>query len=314
LTVLIILGVVCSLHLITSDTPAQADTPFHSLEVSLFPPELTAKVTETELGAVTFGGNVTVEKPQAIAPVTVTLFAVCGRGWPTIHSPTTMEFTNPGTHRFQVTVVVPPGTIVSSATVVAKAHAESTVWEAEDFANAIVHVGRFIKMDVWTDSERYDTSDGFMVTGKLFINNSGNGEESFRIEMDNDPKAVERFDVNEGVIIPPFTMMEVEFAVHIKEDYDIPFEGEIITVVIKVTSITSEDRDIPYSKTHPIFIEIQGFQKDLEENWPKYIAYGVGGALAIVIAVFILRKRRERLDQADEKGEPRDGEDLQTQT
>jgi hypothetical protein len=299
LTVLIILGVVCSLHLITSDTPAQADTPFHSLEVSLFPPELTAKVTETELGAVTFGGNVTVEKPQAIAPVTVTLFAVCGRGWPTIHSPTTMEFTNPGTHRFQVTVVVPPGTIVSSATVVAKAHAESTVWEAEDFANAIVHVGRFIKMDVWTDSERYDTerydtSDGFMVTGKLFINNSGNGEESFRIEMDNDPKAVERFDVNEGVIIPPFTMMEVEFAVHIKEDYDIPFEGEIITVVIKVTSITSEDRDIPYSKTH--------------------IAYGVGGALAIVIAVFILRKRRERLDQADEKGEPRDGEDLKAQT
>ena len=103
LTVLIVLGVAFALFLITSDDTAYADTPFHSLQISLFPAELTAKLTETELGAVTFGGNVTVEKPQAIAEVTVSLTAECGRGWPAVHSPQTMKFINPGTQRFQVT-------------------------------------------------------------------------------------------------------------------------------------------------------------------------------------------------------------------
>ncbi len=276
----------------TVDNGAIADTPFHALYISLFPEMLTAEPTESELGAVTFGGNVTVDKPQAIAMVTVTLTSECGRGWPVVHSPQTMKFNNAGTQRFQVTVIVPPATPVSSATVTVHAHAESTIWEADESASASVRVGQFIHMDIWTDSDKYETGDGLMVNGKLFINNSGNGEDSFRIEMENDPAAVSSFDVNEGVIVPPFTLLEVWFTVHINEEFDVPFEGEFITVVIKATSISAESKDLLYSKTHRIVIEIEGLQQSLEKDWPTYVAYGVAGVLVVVAAVFIVRWRR----------------------
>lgn len=292
LTILIVLGVVLALYQITSDDTAYADTPFHSLEISLFPAELTAEPSESKLGVVTFGGNVTVEKPQAIAQVTVSMSSECGRGWPAVQSPQTMEFINPGTQRFQVTVIVPPGTLVSSASVMVYAHAESTIWEADESASATVRVGQFIKMDVWTDADKYDTGDGRTVIGKLFINNSGNGEDSFRVEMENDPSAISGFAVNEGVTAPPFTMLEVTFTVHISEDFDVPFEGEFITVNIKVTSIMAESMDTPVSKTHPIIINVQGLQKSLEEDWPMYIVYGVVGTLAVVGVVRIVRRRR----------------------
>ena len=292
LTILIVLGVALALFHITSDDSVYADTPFHSLHISLFPAALTAELTETQLGAVTFGGNVTVEKPQAIAMVTVSMSSECGRGWPAVQSPQTMEFINPGTQRFQVTVIVPPGTLVSSASVTVYAHAESTIWEADESASAIVRVGQFITMDVWTDADKYDTEGGRTVIGKLFINNSGNGEDSFRIEMENDPSAISGFDVYEGVPALPFTILEVTFTVHISEDFDVPFEGEFITVNIKVTSIAAESSDTPVSKTHPIIINIQGLQKSLEEEWPTYIAYGVVGTLAVVGVVRIVRWRR----------------------
>ena len=299
LTVLIVLGVALALFLITSDDTAYAETPFHSLGISLFPAELTAELSETQLGAVTFGGNVTVEKPQAIAMVTVSMSSECGRGWPTVQSPQTMEFINPGTQRFQVTVIVPPGTLVSSASVTVYAHAESTIWEADESASATVRVGQFIEMDVWTDADKYDTGDGRTVIGKLFINNSGNGEDSFRIEMENDPSAVSGFDVYEGVPALPFTILEVTFTVHISEDFDVPFEGEFITVNIKVTSIAAESSDKPVSKTHPIIINVQGLQNSLEEDWPTYVAYGVVGTLAVVGVVRFVRWRRgKREDEA----------------
>ena len=302
LTMLIVLGVVLALQHITSDDTALAETPLHSLGVSLFPEELTAKITETQLGAVTFGGNVTVEKPKTITPVTVTLSVECGRGWPVVLSPQTMEIINPGTHRFQVTVIVPPATPVTSATVTVHAHAESTIWEADESDSATVHVGQFIHMEIWTGSDMYETGDGLMVSGKLFINNSGNGEDSFRIEMENDPAAVSSFDVNEGVIVPPFTLLEVWFTVHINEDFDVPFEGEFITVVIKATSISAESKDLLYSKTHPIVIEIEGLQQSLEKDWPTYVAYGVAGTLAVVaVALFVRWRRGKGEDEAPSK-------------
>ena len=296
LTGLIILGVALALSLITSDDTAYADTPFHSLGISLFPAELTAELSETQLGVVTFGGNVTVEKPQAIAMVTVSLTAECGRGWPVVRSPHTFEFINAGTQRFQVTVIVPPGTLASSATVTVYAHAESTIWEADETTSVSVHAGQFIQMDVWTDADKYDTGDGRTVIGKLFINNSGNGEDSFRIEMENDPSAVSGFDVYEGVPALPFTILEITFTVHISEDFDVPFEGEFVTVNIKVTSIAAESSDTPVSKTHPIIINIQGLQKSLEEDWPTYVAYGVVGTLAVVGVVRIVRWRRGKVE------------------
>ncbi|MCK5415614.1 MAG: hypothetical protein KAJ35_09560, partial [Thermoplasmata archaeon] len=224
LTMLLVLGMVLALYQITADDTAYADSPVHSLEISLFPAELTARITQSQLGAVTFGGNVTIEKPQAVGRLTVTLSYECGREWPVRIHPQSIDFINPGTQSFQVTIMVPPGTPVSSATVTVNAHAESPLWEADESASATVRVGQFFKMNFRTDADKYQTGEGLTVSGKLFINNSGNGEDSFRIEMENDPSAVSGFDVDEVVTMPPFTTLEVGFRVHISEDFDVPFD------------------------------------------------------------------------------------------
>ena len=87
-----------------------APNPIPILSPSLYPNQLQAKVTQAQLGAVTFGGNATVEKIQGIERVTVTLQAIVNTGWPVVLSPQTIAFINPGNQKFQVTVIVPPST------------------------------------------------------------------------------------------------------------------------------------------------------------------------------------------------------------
>ena len=289
---LLVLGMVLALYQITSDDTAYADSPVHSLDVSLVPDELTARITQSQLGAVTFGGNVTIEKPQGVGRVAVSLSYESGRDWPVTIAPQSFEFINPGTKSFQFTIVVPPGTPVSSATVTVIAHAKSAAWEADESTSATVRVGQFFKMNFGTDADKYQAGDGLTVSGKLFINNSGNGEDSFRIEMENDPSAVSGFDVDEVVTMPPFTTLEVGFRIHIDEDFDVPFDGEVIKVIIKVTSITAESKGLQYYKTHPITLEIEGLQNSLEEDWPTYVGYGFAGTLAVVGVVLVIRRRR----------------------
>jgi hypothetical protein len=112
------------------------------------------------------------------------------------------------------------------------------------------------------------------------------------IEMENDPSAVSGFDVDEVVTMPPFTTLEVGFRIHIDEDFDVPFDGEVIKVIIKITSIAAESKGLQYYKTHPITLEIEGLQNSLEEDWPTYVGYGVAGTIAVVGVVLVIRRRR----------------------
>ena len=85
-----------------------APNPIPIVSVSLYPPQQEAKVDHSEGDAVSFGGNCTVEQMQFITS-TVTLTCAVDENWSIILSPEEMIFTNPGTKRFTVTVIVPLG-------------------------------------------------------------------------------------------------------------------------------------------------------------------------------------------------------------
>jgi uncharacterized membrane protein len=178
--------------------------PMHSLHVSLFPEELGAKVTEDQLGAVTFGGNVTIEKQQGVERVSVTLDGDTASGWPTVVSPQTMAFINPGTQQFQLTVIVPPGTPVSSTTSTVYVHASSPIWEDDQTASVRVYVHQYFKLDIWMEQTSYESEPGDSVMGKIYVNNSGNGEDTFAISVEDLPEGISKMHFNEEQVTVPY--------------------------------------------------------------------------------------------------------------
>jgi hypothetical protein len=83
--------------------------PIPVLTLSLEPNHMEAEVTQSQLGAVTFGGTATVDQMRIMSS-TGTLQAVVNTGWPVVVSPQTLEFQGPGSEEFQVSVIVPPAT------------------------------------------------------------------------------------------------------------------------------------------------------------------------------------------------------------
>ena len=281
--------------------PAEA-IPLHSLHVSLYPDSLDAKPTNTDFGAVSFGGNVTVEKVQGVARVTVTLDADTDRGWPVVWSPQTMVFINPGTQRFTVTVIVPLGTPPSVGTVTAVAQADSPIWSETETTEARVNVIQFYEYETWIDGTVGNGIPGGSISGELVIYNNGTGEDTYLIALEDVPDVVTSWDVPESVTIPSKMEMEVEFTFALDDDYDVPYEGQMFTLVFEIRSAGAPDSDPLREHTIHYYIYIEGLEAKLVNNWPTYVAYGVIVALAITASFIIFRRvkrSREDLSEAD---------------
>jgi len=164
--------------------------PVPVLTLQLTPTQLQAHVTTTQNGPVMFGGNATVEAAFGIMTVTVTLSPSCI--WPAIISPSTMEFKEARPQPFHVTVVVPPrtsaleiGQLIVSGT--AKAPGMPT---ATATANAVVTVAQYYMFELATRNDTLaGAAPGGTVAGRLTINNTGNGLDTFRIALE-DPAGV----------------------------------------------------------------------------------------------------------------------------
>jgi len=296
LLLVVILALLSIFQLTTEDAEA---LPGHAMSVSLFPAQLDAKVTESQDGAVTFGGNLTIEKPQGIERVTVTLTADCT--WPVVVSPQTIPFINPGTQRFQLTVIVPGGTPVSSATVTVYARAESPIWDDDQSASARVNVQQYFKMDIWSNVALYKTEPGQTVIGKMFVNNSGNGEDTFAISTEEPPNGLSNVLFREGqVSVPRGYVGEFTFSLIVSEDLDPGMDGVMLTVIFRVESLKVSETGQLYVKTFPIYLYFQGLEEQLKENWPTYVGYGVVAPLMIVPVAFLYRRRKRKKEPLPE--------------
>lgn len=296
------------LSLVSIEADDSSGLPMHSLQVTLTPAELGAKVTEDQLGAVTFGGNVTVSKQQGIEQVTVTLTADCANGWPTVVSPQSMAFINPATQRFQLTVIVPPATPVSSTTATVYAHAESLIWEEDQTASARVTVAQYFKMDVWMSQDSFESEPGGSVIGKIGVNNSGNGEDTFAISLEELPDGISKVHFNEEQVTVPYGLLsEFTFTLDVDEDLEVDKEGTVITVIIKITSLGAKTKGLLYVKTYPTYVYLPGWETKLKEDWPTYVGYVAVAAVIIVPVALVIRWRRGRdtgpeVDPGVEKG------------
>jgi sporulation-control protein spo0M len=277
--------------------------PRHSLHVTLYPDSLDAKITNTQLGAVTFGGNVTVEKPQGVERVTVTLVADTDKGWPVVTSPSTIAFINPGTERFTVTVIVPDGTPPTIGTVTVTAQATSPIWSETETAEALVNVIQFYEFQTWIDGTLGNGIPGGSISGELIIFNNGTGEDTFHISLEDIPDAVTSWDVPDSVTIPSRMEMEVQFTLGLDDDYDVPYAGQMFTLVFKVRSAGRADSDILREHTVLYFLYFEGLEGKLVNNWPTYVGYGVVIVLAIVVSVIVFKRvRRSKVDLPEPEG------------
>jgi hypothetical protein len=275
--------------------PASADLPMHSLEVSLFPSELTAKPTEDALGAVTFGGNLTVEKPQGVERVTVTLSGSISSGWPLVITPQTIAFINPRTERFQATVIVPPGTLASAQGVLTvTAVAKSPIWDDEATAVATVRVDQYLKMNVTL----LDVSDnvvekGGTFIGKFRINNTGNGLDTFIVEIVKGNDLLQSWDLPDPLMIPPGQFAEVSFSLTLKDDLDVGVgEDAYRTFTLRVSSMYMQEHGGVYSKDIPLYVHIMTFTGKLVENWMTYILWIAATVVVVVTPLYLWRRFR----------------------
>lgn len=270
-----------------------APNPIPILSLSLYPTQLQAKVTQSQLGAVTFGGNATVEKISGIERVTVTLQAVVQTGWPVVISPQTIPFINPDTVRFTVTVIVPPATssLLTGNVMVtgsAKAPGLSPVVAS---ASGVVTVAQYFKLRIEAESPLREVKPGELTYNVVNVYNDGNGQDTFELEIENNKDLVKsQWTVLLGstdISVMQDEYSAVRITAQTPQEWRL-YAKEIHTIIIKVTSAEARAKQLLYDKTYPLYIYMKGYYI------PGFDPFMVVIAFALVAVVF---KRRQ--DMAD---------------
>jgi len=247
-----------------SEPAGAAPNPIPILSLSLFPSQLQAHITQAQLGAVTFGGNATVEKIQGIERVTVTLQAVVNTGWPVVISPQTIPFINPSTQRFQVTVIVPPSTssLLTGNVIVtgsAKAPGLAPIVAA---ASAVVTVDQYFDLTIEAESPLRQVKPGELTYNVINVYNDGNGQDTFELEIENNADLVKKqFTVLLGstdITVQQEEYQPVRVTVQTPQRWTL-YKKDMTVLVVKITSSEARAKNELYSKTYPLYIYMKGY-------------------------------------------------------
>jgi hypothetical protein len=191
--------------------------PVPELSISLTPSQLQAEVSQSQLGAVTFGGEVTVDQMRLMSS-TVTLTSVVNTGWPVVLSPQTIEFTGPGTENFQVTVIVPPSTsaLLTGNVIVTGQCKAPGLAPVTSAASAVVTVSPYYLARIGVSDGNIMVDAGEEQEIDLTVHNDANMDAQMRIYVLNKPKEVR------------VSFSETEFAVQ---------QDENVTITLTVSAI-----------------------------------------------------------------------------
>ncbi len=221
--------------------------PVPVLTLQLTPTQLQAHVTPTQNGPVMFGGNATVEAAFGFMTVTVTLSASCI--WPAIISPSTMEFKDSKPQPFYVTVVVPPktsalmiGQLIVSGTAKAPGMPVATAT-----ANAVVTVAQYHMFELSTRNDTlYGAAPGASVSGRLTINNTGNGLDTFSIAMQDPTGVVALYSGRTSIDVHEEESAGVDLRLTVSSGASYP-TGTSVGISFIVTSVEAENAGIALS-------------------------------------------------------------------
>ncbi len=271
-----------------------APNPIPILSLALYPTQLKAQVTQSQLGAVTFGGNATVEKISGIERVTVTLTSVVSTGWPVVTSPTTMVFINPDTVSFTVTIIVPPATssLITGNVIVTGTAKAPIISPVVASAGAVVTIAQYFKMRIEAESPLREVKPADLTYNVVNVYNDGNGLDTFELEIENNKDLAKKqwtvllastdISVNQDEYAP------VRITAQTSQEWRI-WAKEIETIIIKVTSFEARAKNELYSKTYPLYIYMKGY------HIPGFDPFMVVIAFAFIAVVF-----KRRTDMVDE--------------
>ena len=281
-------------HLPVVEEAEGAPNPIPILSLSLFPSQLQATVTQSQLGAVTFGGNATVDKIQGIERVTVTLQAVVNTGWPVVISPTTIAFIAPRTQRFSVTVIVPPAqsSLITGSVIVTGTAKVPGLTPIVSQAQGVVTVAQYFKMRIEAEAPLREVKPGEITFNVVNVYNDGNGQDTFELEIENNKDlAKKQWTVLLGstdISVLQDEYMPVKITAQTPQKWKI-YIKQIETITIKVTSAEGRAKNLLYTKTYPIFIYMKG------THIPGFDPFLVLIAFAFIAVVF---KRRQEIEGA----------------
>jgi hypothetical protein len=294
IALLVLIGPIAGFALpdaLVSEEAEAAPNPIPILSLSLFPSQLRATVTQSQLGAVTFSGNATVEKMPYLERITVTLQAVVNTGWPVVISPQTMAFVQSGTQRFQVTVIVPPATssLISGNVIVTGSAKATGLAPIVSSASGVVTVSQYYKLRIEAEAPLREVKPGEITFNVVNVYNDGNGLDTFELSISNNKELVER----------QWTVLLSSTDVGVAQDEYVPvkitaqspqkwtlYKKEIETITIEVTSAEGRTRNVLYTKTYPIFIYLKG---TYIPGFDPFLAI-----LAITFALVVFKGARDR--------------------
>jgi len=274
-----------------------------SVEVTLTPASVTAVITNSQNGSVTFGGNITVGKLLgSIQRVTVTLSASCI--WKTEVSPLEMVFVNEGSQQFYLTVVVPSKTNVCTSEAIVYAHASDGFQSADASAKSTVAVAQYFKLSLGSDRPVHVIDDSpATIDGTLQIYNEGNGRDTYRIEVVSPPNGLVDYDVDESVVVASEARGDVDFTLFVELESGFT-EGASMLVTFQVTSMTASELDQGASQQYSFTVYRSPTSDQIARDWPTYVGWGVGLGILGAVAITVVRRRRRRRGGRGSKNRP----------
>lgn len=248
---------------VTEDVEASAN-PIPILGLTLTPGRMEAKITRSQLGAVSFAGTARVDKIPGIERLIVTLSAVVDTGWPVVISPMTIPFVNPGSQIFQVTVIIPPATSshhIGTVMVTGSAKAPGLA-PVVSTANGVVTVAQFFKLRIETESPLREVSPAETTYNIVNIYNDGNAQDTIQVEIEN----LEELTDDGWTVLLAYTDVVIEreeytsvrVTIQTSQDWRL-WAKEIHIIIVKGTSMEGKQRNVLYVKSYPIFVYMKGY-------------------------------------------------------
>ncbi len=302
LVIMMMAGMLAGPHLVTPSITGEADAstnPIPIVSIQLTPSQVQAHITDSQIGAVSFAGEVTVDKIPGIERLIVTLTAGVDTGWPVVISPMTMPFVNPGSRQFQVTVVVPPSTsshIIGTLMVTGSAKAPGLA-PIISTAAGVVTVAQYFKLRLETESPLREVSPGDITYNLVNVFNDGNSMDTIQVEIENIKDLVKAgWTVLLGstdVSVKADEYVPVKVTVQTSQDWRL-WAKEIYPITLKATSMEAKERNELYIKSYPVFVYMKGFHIP---GFDPFMAI-----IALVIALVMFQGAQERADSRLEKG------------
>ena len=250
---------------------------------------IVARITNTMSGQVEFIGNVTVGNVAGTDQrVTVEMDATCE--WPVVVSPSTMVFVVNGSQEFHLTVVVPMRTHVGSSDAVVTARAVDDARIVTGSARCTVVVEQYYGLEAGAFPPVVHVGGSpATVRGVVNVQNLGNGNDTFLIEVLDPPGELTGFDLEPTGVADMGEWAEALY--NLTLEFGTRLRGWSLLIMFRITSLGGQaENDTNHQDS--ILFEIQLQMPAVSDALEDAMPVCVGGGLVVLCAILVVLVHR----------------------